>query len=406
MTSPAPTIARVIDIENDVDGLSVILLCGAAQYKVAWSDAAPVLGATYDVTMSPSVKINRLLGMPDSGTLDHGGDAMRWRKADKHGITRMDTLQKRHLIKRAVRDYLHDEGFIEIDTPLLVKGTTPDAEIDSFAVGDHYLITSAEYQIKRMEIGGFDRLYTLTQNFRLGDRGRYRNPEFTMLEWARVGQSLRAIEEDVEHFTRAAYKTLGGTGKLDYQSHTIDLDGTWERLSVKDAIKRYVGADISDFSTASLRQAVRTAKMHLNDTWANDPVHLVTLLLDHVQGFLGFERPVFLTEWPNFLTSSAEEHAHGGFTERSELFIAGVELSDGFPSLTNTPRQHENFALQQERRRHEGKDTVALDERYLDAMQEGFPSGAGMALGFDRLVMILTNQPDIAAVLAYSWDEL
>ncbi len=333
-------------------------------------------------------------------------DKIRWQKPDAKGRSRADILAQRHIVKRAVRDYLHDEGFIEIDMPLLVVGTTPDVEIDSFEVEGRYLGTSTEYQIKRMEIGGIDKLYTLTQNYRRGDRGRFRNPEFTMLEWARVGETLDDIENDAENFTLAAHKALGGTGKIVYQGMTVDLTPPWDRLSVTDAVEKYVGVRLKDFTPMSLIPALEAAKIPVKDDWREDAVFLFTVLLDHVQNSLGFEKPVFLQDWPNFLTSSAKEHDSGAFTERSELFIAGVEISDGFPSLTDPKRQRENFARQLERRKHESKPPVDLDEKYLRAMEEGFPAGAGMALGFDRLVMVLTDCADIAAVLAFNWDEL
>ncbi len=333
-------------------------------------------------------------------------DAVRWQNPAKDGVSRFETLKKRHLIKRSVRDYLHGEGFIEIDMPLLVRGTTPDVEIESFAVDDRYLATSTEYQIKRMEIGGFDKSYTLTQNFRKGDTGRYRNPEFTMLEWARVGQTLHDIEADAEQMMIRAYKDMGGSDTLTYQGHKIDITAPWNRLSVREAVEKYTTAKLPDFTLESFRVAVAAAGIPVKDDWMNDQVFLFTVLLDHVQQFLGFDKPVFIQDWPKFLTSSALENASGQYVERSELFIAGVELSDGFPSLISHARQKETFAEQQTRRRHEGKQLVALDEKYLSAMEEGMPSGAGMALGFDRLVMVLTDRPDIASVLAYGWDEL
>lgn len=333
-------------------------------------------------------------------------DKIRWQKPLANGRSRADILARRHMVKRAVRDYLHTQDFIEIDMPLLVRGTSPDAAIDSFVVEDRYLSTSTEYQIKRMEIGGIDRLYTLTQNFRHGDRGRYRNPEFTMLEWARVGGALQDIETDAENFTLQAHRALGGEGRLVYQGRAIDLAPPWERLSIRAAVERHTGVSMPDFSPASLIEALTAAGIAVHDDWRADATFLFTILLDHIQGFLGFDKPVFLQDWPNFLTSSAQEHESGAFTERSELFIAGVEISDGFPSLTDPVRQQENFAAQLGRRAQEGKQPVALDEKYLRAMEEGFPSGAGMALGFDRLVMVLTDCADIASVLAFNWDEL
>lgn len=335
-----------------------------------------------------------------------GRDSARWLRPGPSGHSRKEILRRRHTIKRAVRDYLHEEGFIEIDVPLLVRGTTPDAAIDSFQVEDRYLSTSAEYQLKRMEVGGFEKLYSLTQNFRRGDRGRFRNPEFTMLEWARIGATLREIEEDVERFTMRAHKALGGSGVIEYDGFKIDLAPPWDRLSIAAAVEKYAGARLPDFTAKSFASALEKAGLQVKDEWRGDVTFLFTVLLDHVQQFLGFEKPVFLCEWPNFLTSSAQAHESGAYTERSELFIAGVEISDGFPSLTDAKVQRENFTTQLERRVTEGMAPVELDEKYIAALDEGMPAGAGMALGFDRLVMVLTGCADIAETLAFNWDEL
>lgn len=334
-------------------------------------------------------------------------DKHRWRRPDALGRTRMEALRQRHLIKRAVRDYLHGEGFLEIDVPLLVRGTTPDAEVESFSVTDGwYLSTSAEYQIKRMEIGGFDRIYTLTQNFRRGDAGRYRNPEFTMLEWARVGASLVEIEQDMEQIVWLAHQSLGGRGDLAYQGRSVDIKPPFARMSVKEAVRQATGAALEDFSAPCFARAIRAAGIGVHDMEGKDAPVLFSLLMDFVQERIGFDRPVFVQEWPSFQTSSAVAGAMDNCVERSELFIAGVELSDGFPSLCGADRQRKAFQEQQERRKILGKSLVVLDQAYLAAMEAGMPQGAGMAMGFDRLVMVLTDRADIASVLAFGEGEL
>jgi lysyl-tRNA synthetase class 2 len=398
-------IARVIDVDSAKR--KVIIVCGHDQHEVEWPQEMPIPGDVFETGFEPSFQILRKLAEGNPASPPMTGDALRWRKPDARGRTRMETLAKRHLIKRAVRDYLHQERFIEIDCPLLVKGSTPDVEIDSFRVGDRYLLTSTEYQIKRMEIGGFDRSYTLTQNFRLGDTGRYRNPEFTMLEWARVGETLADIETDMEQMVVQGHKILGGDGeKLIYQGRAIDIRTPFDRLSVTEAIDRATGFKLPDFSADSFAQAVKASSLNLHEADMNDAPFLFSMLMDHIQDGLGLARPVFIQDWPVFQTSSAKEHESGKYVERSELFIAGIELSDGFPSLTDAKRQRETFAIQNKRRREHGKEEIDIDQKYLAAMDEGFPSGAGMALGFDRLVMVLTDQPDLASVLAYNWDEL
>lgn len=329
--------------------------------------------------------------------MNTGKDQTRWQK-------RKDILAKRHLIKRALRDYLHAEGFIEVDVPLLVRGTTPDARIDSFTVDERYLSTSAEFQLKRMEIGGFERVYSLTQNFRKGDTGRYRNPEFTMLEWARVGASLEQIEQDLEQMIMRAHQSLGGNGQLLYQGRKVSLVAPFERLTVQEAVRRVTGYAVPDFSPQECRKAIESSGLNVGG--AQDSDFLFSVLIDHVQAKLGMDRPVFLRDWPSYQTASSGDNTAASLAERSELVIAGVEISDGFPSLADPVAQKRNFDEQQKRRTLLGKEQVELDTAFLNALKEGFPAGAGMAMGLDRLVMLLTDQPDISATLAFSWDEL
>jgi len=404
MTKPRKHAARVIDVDDKKN--SVVIIVGDRQHQISWAGTLPVVGDVYAATFSPEPEILEKLCGGNPAISLNDGDVMRWRKPDVHGRSRMETLQKRHLIKRAVRDYLHEEGFVEIDMPLLVRGATPDAEIESFRVEDHYLTTSTEYQIRRMEIGGFERLYSLTQNFRKGETGRYRNPEFTMLEWDRVGAPLADIENDLEQIIRRAHQTLGGGDTLVYQEKNINIKPPFDRMTVKEATQKITGAALEDFSAASFRKAIDAAKLNLHGVAADDAPHLFSMLMDYLQTYLGHEKPVFIHEWPAFQTSSAKEGKSGEFVERSELYIAGIELSNGFPALTEPKRQRETFEAQNNRRKAQGKQTVDIDEAYLNATSEGFPSGAGMALGFERLVMVLTDQPSLAQVLAYNWYEL
>lgn len=403
MTNRPNKIARVIHVEDP----AAIVMIGSTEHKMEWQGTPPRVGDIFLVAPDAPYKIIEKIGQSVEGGWNIASDAMRWRKANAKGETRLDILWKRHTIRRAVRDYLDGERFIQIDCPLLVHGTTPDATIQSFAVGDRYLITSTDYQIKRLEAGGIDRIYTLTQNYRRDDgEGPFRNQEFTMLEWERIGQSLQDIEKDAEHMVQKAHAALGGTGRIVYNGHDIDLNGPWDRLSVRDAIQQHTKASLPDFSLGSLQKTVVAAGLELRDAYKNDIYFLFSILMDYIQPSLGAPRPVFLYDWPAFETSAAPETGRDGVAERSELYIAGIEISDGFPHLTDYSRQKEGFEHQQQRRRSAGIQAVAIDQYYLDAVKAGLPKGAGMALGFDRLVMVLTGQTDIKSVLAFAWDEV
>lgn len=334
-------------------------------------------------------------------------DQTRWLKPiSQDGLSRMDVLNKRHIIRKAAREYLDHAGFIEIDCPLLVRGTTPDTSVESFEVGDHYLVTSTEYQMKRLAVGGFKKIYSLTQNFRPGDLSTYRNPEFTMLEWGRVGKSMEQIEKDAEGIVINAAKQLGLGNTITYQGHKIDIRAPWDRLSVAQAVQKVTGVSIDDFSLSSYRKAVEASGIDVRPQWKDDYDFLFSILMDYVQTRLGFEKPVFLCDWPMFQTTSAKGKDDGKTAERSELFIAGVELSDGFAGLADADLQMMLFEAALEKRKASGQAIVELDNKYIEAMRSASVFGAGMAMGFDRLVMVLTDQPHIKNVITLNWDEL
>lgn len=399
-------VARVVGVEKCRDGsCDVTFMVGQRLHQMQWNGEPPVAGDAFLAERTNPLTLGPKIGAAIQGEWKADGDGLRWRSSDVKGRTRLELLWQRHAIRRAVRAYLDAQDFIEIDMPLLVRGTTQDVAINSFTVEDRYLISSAEYQIKRLEVGGFDRVYTITQNFRRGDAsGTTRNPEFTMLEWARVGEGLSAIEADVEQFTWQASRALGGAGSISYGGRHIRLDPPWERLTVAEAIARATGVAIPEFSLSAITRAVKALGITVQDQWRDDLPFMFSLLMAEIQPSLGQERPLFVREWPAFETSSAS--ATDGMADRSEVFIGGVELCDGFASLTDYEQQCLSFARQAERRRAAGMAEVGVDIRYLEALKAGLPQGAGMALGFDRLVMVLTGCEDISAVLAFSWSEL
>ncbi len=401
-------IIRIANVMRAADGTCRVAYYIADQiHETDWKTTPPEIGDVIEIDPKHPELGGALLGRPEAGALKPDSDALRWRLPVKASqISRYEVLRRRATIRRAVREYLDQSGYIEIDAPLLVRGTTPDPAVEAFAVDDRYLVTSTEFQMKRLAIGGFEKIYSLTQNFRRGDSGRFRNPEFTMLEWGQVGKGMPVIESDAEALTLAAIKALGLHEIITYQGLNIDMRRPWQRMTVSEAVKSITGADLPDFDLATCRKAVIAAGIEIRDDWADDRDFLFSLLMDTIQPQLGKERPVFLIEWPMFQTSSARVDSGRLLADRSELFIAGIEISDGFAALADVKMQEYLFGQAQAYRCTLGRTEVALDTKYLDAMRLGAPYGAGMALGFDRLVMLLTDQLDIRNTLAFAWDEL
>lgn len=391
---------RVTDVWSSGQAQGVAVLAGSEQQVVEVQRGERPLLPGDIVTLSLSAEgasVREVHARPGDAW-DPAGDATRWRRP---GTTpcRMELLRRRQVVLRELREHLFAEGFLEVQAPLLVRGTCPDVHIASVRAGDRYLTTSTEYQIKRMVVGGFEKVFTLTQNFREGDVGDHHNPEFTMLEWARAFASLPDIERDAEALVKRAFSALyPGRDALVYRGREVLVNGPWERITVAQALERHLG--VRSASGASLRAEALRLGLDVPGAILEDDHALVSYLIGRAQPHLGAPAPVFLCDWPSFMTSSA------GSTERSELVIAGLELSDGFPSVRDSGLQERLLRQEVERRVREGKDAVAIDERYPAALQQGIPPGAGMALGVDRLVMVLTGAEQIRDVLAFAWDEL
>lgn len=336
-------------------------------------------------------------------------DLSRWKKWTGTG-SRMSHLQQRQQLISAIREDLYGLDFLEIETPLLVKGTCPDAHIDSVQVGEGYLVTSTEYQIKRLIIGGFEKVFTLTKNFRANDRGRYHSTEFTMLEWARAFETLNAIEEDAMRFTRKAFSKLyPNQDSLYFNGYDINImSKNWERLTVREAFEMHLGLkDLEDFSLEPLCRALKRTKIDIPQNFLESKYLVISYLLDMLQNHLGKQTPTFLCEWPAYLTTSAPiSPKDPAIAERTELYIGGIEIADGFPFLRDAALQRVLFEEEQQKRKERGKPLVTLDEHFLQSLEQGLPPGAGMALGIDRLVMVLTGANKLVDVQSFDWDEL
>ena len=404
---------RVLDVRQEGGARSVTLLVEHAPRLIRGLPAEPPIAPGDLVAIDcPGPGCSPLItrvGGPAPGAWDPEGDALRWRRPDQ-APTRMELLWQRQTILRAVRDHFYEQGFLEVQAPLLVSGACPDVHLDPMRADRGWLTTSTEYQIKRMIVGGFPRVFTLTQNFRGGDAGERHNPEFTMLEWARAFAPLAAIEDDAEAFVQRALAALSpGIDVIHYRDRAVRVAGVrWERLTVREALARHLDVEIDPtFSPESLRSAATRPELGIEERFRDDPYAVISLLLDRLTDHLGNDVPVFLREWPALMTSSAAlEPSSPALAERSELFIAGLELADGFPSLRDPDLQAALFARELARRTEDGKPAVDLDTRYMEALRQGIPPGAGMALGFDRLVLLLTGQHHIRDVLAFAWDEL
>ncbi len=290
-------------------------------------------------------------------------------------------LTERAQIIQSIRSFFIDRGYLEVETPHRIPANAPEPHIDAVASGTCALHTSPELAMKRMLAAGYEQLFQICRVWREGERGQFHLPEFTLLEWYRGGIDYNALMNECMEL----FFVLFPEGKLDRGGRTIDLTMPWQKLTVTEAFTRY-------------------ASMDLNQALASDCFE--EILTGEVEPHLGKEKPTFLTEYPSSLASLARSKpGEPQVAERFELYIDGLELANAFSELTDVEEQHRRFEKDEELRRTAGKTPYPLPEKFL-AELENMPEAAGIALGLDRLIMLITDAEKIDDVVAFGPDDL
>ena len=305
-------------------------------------------------------------------------------------------LAARASVVRDVRAFFESRGYLEVETPLAVPCPGLDLHLDAFevvpaggptAAAPRVLSTSPEYQMKRLLVDGHPRIFQITRAFRAGELGARHNPEFTILELYRANAGVLAIMRDTEQLVA---RVTGGAVKVD--GRTIDVRPPFARMTVCEAYERF--ARIAPDETLRLAE--------------HDEDRFFFLLVDVVEPALAkLDHAVFLTEYPATQASLARKKpSDPRVAERFELYVAGVEVCNGFGELTDAVEQRARFIHDQQERARRGKPVYPLDERFLEALARGMPDSGGNAIGLDRLVALATGSTAIRDVLAFADDEL
>lgn len=327
--------------------------------------------------------------------------------------TRLEAARARARLQASIRAYFASEGFDEVETPCLVPCPGLEPHIRAFEVpfvpetpegraGTLHLHTSPEYAMKRLLADGFERLFQLARVFRNGEIATLHNPEFTLLEFYRAGADYRAIMADTEQVVRRGAEAVRGELAIEVEGRRIRLDQPFERLTVGDAFGSRLGIDLlAHPDGASLRATAEARGLRLpGDSTDFDDVFF-QLFLSGIEPTLGLERPTFLIEYPARMASLARLKASDpSVAERVELYVGGMELANGFSELTDPLEQRRRLVEEQEQRRAAGKPVYPLDERFLEAIGR-MPESAGIALGLDRLLMLLVGATRIDQVLLF-----
>jgi lysyl-tRNA synthetase class 2 len=301
-------------------------------------------------------------------------------------------LRERARVVTDVRAFFAARGFVEVQTPVLVPSPGLDLHLDAFEVvgGDRgaprWLATSPEYQMKRLLAEGLERIVQIGPCFRRGEVGSRHNPEFTMLEWYRANAGVEDVMQDTEQLVAAV---TGGFVNVD--GRRVDLRPPFERLGVCEAFARFAGWS---------REATLEAAARDEDRYFRALVDVIEPAIEKI------DHGVLLVDYPATQASLARKKpGDPQLAERFELYVAGVELCNGFGELVDPVEQRARLSHDQAGRRARGLPVYPVDERFLEALARVPPSG-GNALGLDRLVALACGTTSIADVVAFTADEL
>ena len=347
----------------------------------------------------------------------------QWWRPDRLAARR-ENLAVRGRILGAVRDFFAGEGFIEVETPALQVSPGLEPHLRAFATvlddprdgaaKPRYLHTSPEFAMKKLLAGGMTQIWQLARVFRDGERGATHHPEFSLIEWYRAGATYLDLMDDCERLLRRAQAAAlpprragEGWGRgLTWQDRTADTNRPFERLTVAEAFARYAGVDILATAPdpthpdvallASAAEKIGIAP-HAGDDWE---ALYFRIFLDRIEPQLGIGAPTILYDYPVSMAAlSRKKTGDSRLAERFELYACGLELANAFSELTDAEEQRARFLADQQRKKSLYGETYPIDEDFLAALEYGLPQCAGIALGFDRLVMLCTGAADIEEVL-------
>lgn len=294
-------------------------------------------------------------------------------------------LWRRAALLQAIRRYFITQDYLEVETPLLIPAPAPEPHIDAIRCEARYLHSSPELHMKRLLAAGYPRLFQICHCFRAEERGDRHLPEFTMLEWYQAGSDYRSLMSECEALLLYVCEALGCGAYLPCQGRQISLQPPWETITVADAFSLH--------APLTMAEALRQDRFD-------------EIMACHIEPALGRIKPTFIYDYPLHYGSLARAKADDpSLSERFELYIGGLELANAFSELTDADEQRRRFQAAIEERAARGKNAGVLDERFLAALPF-MPAAAGIALGIDRLAMLVTGRAIIDEVVAFVHEDL
>jgi elongation factor P--(R)-beta-lysine ligase len=337
-----------------------------------------------------------------------------WWRPDRLGLRR-GNLALRGRILAAIRGFFADRGFVEVETPALQVSPGLEPHLQAFATVLHdprdggarprYLHTSPEFAMKKLLAGGMERIWQLAHVYRDGERSATHHPEFSMLEWYQAGASYRGLMQQCEDLLQQVQEAAG-TAQLRWSGRAADARLPWRRLSVAEAFAQYCGIDLLATAADPARPdaaqlAAAAARIGVTPRPEDDWETLFfRIFLERIEPNLGIGAPTIVYDYPVSMAAlSRRKPDDPQLAERFELYVCGLELANAFGELTDAAEQRRRFAADQVKKQALYGRAYPVDEDFLAALEHGLPECAGIALGFDRLVMLATGADHIEDVL-------
>ena len=317
----------------------------------------------------------------------------------------LKTFQTRSRIVSGVRRFMEDQGYLEVETPMMQPipgGATarPFITHHNALDMDLYLRIAPELYLKRLIVGGFEKVFEINRSFRNEGISVRHNPEFTMMEFYAAGQDLRDMMALTEELFSALAKGVIGSETLPWGEHEISYAAPFRRLTLKDAIAQYGGIDRHQLEDGdSVRTLARA--VHIEDVDTKTVGTLLGDLFEH-HAEKQLIQPTFITDYPielSPLTKTLEDDDR--FVDRFELFIGGMELANAYSELNDPIDQMGRFQAQMDEREAGNDEAMLLDQDFVTSLEHGFPPSGGEGIGIDRLVMLLTNSASIRDVILF-----
>jgi lysyl-tRNA synthetase class 2 len=327
---------------------------------------------------------------------------------DLFPVASLQTLKRRAIALQNLRNFFTEKGYWEVETPILSHDSCVDVWLDPFpvAIGSNatgYLQTSPEFALKRLLCAGADRIFEVARVFRQDEIGQRHNPEFTMIEWYACHEDHHAQMNFVEELVRSQLQLTRNSGWSDGSALP---DTPFPRVSYREAFLQYANIDVAVAGNSNLMEVAQRRQIPLPRGIEEDRDGLLNLLLaECVEPELAKLRAVFLYDFPASQAALARIRPEAfPVAERFELYLDGMEICNGYHELTDPVDLQQRMRQQNAERVRLGKPALPEESRLLQAMRQGFPPCAGVALGFDRLLAWCLNLPSIRDVIAFPFD--